>query len=36
VHQALALDIPDAEVARLDTLDKLVDWCARQLVTQAR
>ena len=36
VHQALALDIPDAEVARLDTLDKLVDWCVGHLATQAR
>ena len=30
VHQALGLDIPDAKAASLDTLDKLVDWCAAQ------
>ena len=29
VHQATGIEIPDAEAARLDTLDKLVDWCAR-------
>ena len=28
VHQRLGVDIPDAEAAHLDTLDKLVDWCA--------
>lgn len=31
VHQGLGVDIPDAEAAKLDTLDKLVDWCARRL-----
>lgn len=28
VHQAIGVEIPDAIAARLDTLDKLVDWCA--------
>lgn len=31
VHEQLGLDIPDAEAARLDTLDRLVDWCAPRL-----
>lgn len=31
VHEKLGVEIPDAEAARLDTLDKLVDYCeARQ------
>jgi len=30
VHQAIGVDIPDAVAARLDTLDKLVDWCAQR------
>jgi len=36
VHDSLALDIPDAEVGRLDTLDKLVDWCTQHLAPGAR
>ena len=31
VHQSIGVEIPDAEAARLDTLDKLVDWCAQSL-----
>jgi acyl carrier protein len=31
VHDAIGVDIPDAEVARLDTLDKLIDGCAKRL-----
>lgn len=27
VHEKLGVEIPDAEAARLDTLDKLVDYC---------
>jgi acyl carrier protein len=28
LHAKLGIDIPDADVARLTTLDKLVDYCA--------
>jgi acyl carrier protein len=31
VHAALGIDIPDADAARLTTLDQLIDYCtARQ------
>jgi acyl carrier protein len=29
VHTALGIDIPDADAARLTTLDQLIDFCAR-------
>ncbi len=31
VHEQLGIDIPDAEAARLSTLDKLVAYCAERL-----
>ncbi|MGB3429392.1 MAG: phosphopantetheine-binding protein [Burkholderiaceae bacterium] len=31
VHAELGVDIPDAEAARLHTLDKLLDYCATRL-----
>ncbi|HEX6016599.1 MAG TPA: acyl carrier protein [Burkholderiaceae bacterium] len=30
VHLRLGVDIPDAEAARLTTLDKLIDYCAER------
>jgi acyl carrier protein len=31
VHAELGVDIPDAEAARLPTLDTLLDYCAKRL-----
>lgn len=31
LHERLGVDIPDADVARLTTLDKLTDYCGRKL-----
>lgn len=31
LHERIGVDIPDADAARLTTLDKLVDYCARKL-----
>ncbi|MEW5878806.1 MAG: hypothetical protein AB1761_00010 [Pseudomonadota bacterium] len=31
LHARIGVDIPDADAARLTTLDKLVDYCARKL-----
>jgi len=31
VHAALGIDIPDADAARLTTLDQLIDYCAGRL-----
>lgn len=31
LHQRLGVDIPDADAARLTTLDKLVAYCAERL-----
>lgn len=31
LHARIGVDIPDADVARLNTLDKLVDYCAARL-----
>jgi acyl carrier protein len=31
VHERLGLDIPDAQAAKLSTLDKLVAYCADRL-----
>lgn len=31
LHAKLGVDVPDADAARLDTLDKLVDYCAQRL-----
>jgi acyl carrier protein len=31
LHARLGVDIPDADVARLTTLDKLVDYCSARL-----
>jgi acyl carrier protein len=31
VHAALGIDIPDADAARLTTLDQLIDYCAYRL-----
>lgn len=31
IHERLGIDIPDAQAARLDTLDKLVSYCAERL-----
>jgi acyl carrier protein len=31
LHGRLGIDIPDADVARLTTLDKLVEYCAARL-----
>lgn len=31
LHEKIGIDIPDADVARLTTLDKLVDYCAARL-----
>lgn len=31
VHAALGIDIPDADAARLTTLDQLIDYCAVRL-----
>lgn len=32
LHQRLGIDIPDADAARLTTLDKLVAYCTERLV----
>lgn len=34
VHEKLGIDIPDAEAARLRTLQQLVDYCAARLVAR--
>ena len=31
LHARLGIDIPDADAARLTTLDKLVDYCGQKL-----
>ncbi len=31
LHARIGIDIPDADAARLTTLDALVDYCARKL-----
>jgi acyl carrier protein len=31
LHAKLGIDIPDADVAKLTTLDKLVDYCSARL-----
>jgi acyl carrier protein len=31
VHATLGIDIPDADAARLTTLDQLLDYCAARL-----
>jgi len=31
LHGRLGIDIPDADVAKLTTLDRLVDYCAQKL-----
>ena len=31
LHAKLGIDIPDADVAKLTTLDKLVDYCSTRL-----
>lgn len=31
VHASLGIDIPDADAARLTTLDQLLDYCERRL-----
>lgn len=31
VHAALGIDIPDADAARLTTLDQLIDYCTARL-----
>jgi acyl carrier protein len=31
VHTRLGIDIPDADVGQLTTLDKLIDYCAGKL-----
>ncbi len=31
LHTRVGIDIPDADAAKLTTLDKLVDYCARRL-----
>lgn len=31
LHGRLGVDIPDADAARLSTLDKLIDYCERRL-----
>ncbi len=31
LHAKLGVDIPDADAARLTTLDRLVDYCGRKL-----
>ena len=31
LHGRLGIDIPDADAARLTTLDKLVDYCGQKL-----
>lgn len=31
LHARIGVDIPDADAAKLTTLDKLVDYCARKL-----
>ncbi len=31
LHAKLGIDIPDADAARLTTLDKLVDYCSSRL-----
>ncbi len=31
VHEHLGVDIPDADAAKLSTLDKLVQYCAQRL-----
>jgi len=31
LHARLGIDIPDADVAKLTTLDRLVDYCAQKL-----
>jgi acyl carrier protein len=34
VHEKLGVDIPDAEAARLSTLQQLVDYCATRQAAQ--
>ena len=34
VHEKLGIDIPDAEAARLRTLQQLVDYCATRQVAR--
>lgn len=36
VHEALGIDVPDADAPRLTTLDKWVDYCAGRLPAQDR
>jgi acyl carrier protein len=31
LHARIGVDIPDADAAKLTTLDKLIDYCARKL-----
>jgi len=31
VHEHLRVEIPDADAAKLSTLDKLIDYCAQRL-----
>ena len=31
LHARLGIDIPDADAAKLTTLDKLVDYCSKKL-----
>jgi acyl carrier protein len=31
VHERLGVDIPDAEAARLTTLEKLIEYCAERM-----
>jgi len=31
VHAAVGIDVPDADAARLTTLDQLIDYCAARL-----
>ena len=31
LHAKLGIDIPDADAAKLTTLDKLVDYCSKKL-----
>lgn len=33
LHGRLGVDIPDADAAKLTTLDKLIDYCAGKLAT---
>jgi hypothetical protein len=36
LHAKLGIDIPDADAARLTTLDALLDYCAAKLASPAR